>query len=172
MIALSLFNRVMFLPLLYYECRPEQGSLWSPYTPSSLQSVWHILRHRNYWLDERIKKKKNGEFPLWLSGLRTWLVSTRIQVWSLASLSGFKICVATRCGISHCCGCHIGWQLQIQPLTWEHPYATGVAPKGEKKKRVAKILMKFLWMDEKRNQEWVIQTVGSKCTLHFLLGFP
>ena len=31
------------------------------------------------------------EFPLWLSGLRTWLVSMRMWVWSLASLSGLRI---------------------------------------------------------------------------------
>ena len=33
------------------------------------------------------------EFPLWLSGLRTRLVSQRMQVLFLASLSGFK-CLA------------------------------------------------------------------------------
>ena len=32
-----------------------------------------------------------GEFPLWLSGLRTQLVSMRMQVPSLASLSGLRI---------------------------------------------------------------------------------
>ena len=31
------------------------------------------------------------EFPLWLSGLRTWLVSMRMQVPSLASLNGLRI---------------------------------------------------------------------------------
>ena len=31
------------------------------------------------------------EFPLWFSGLRTQLVSTRTWVWSLASLGGLRI---------------------------------------------------------------------------------
>ena len=35
------------------------------------------------------------EFPLWLSGLGTWPVSMRMQVRSLASLSGLRI--------QHCC---------------------------------------------------------------------
>ena len=31
------------------------------------------------------------EFPLWLSRLQTWLVSTRMRIWSLASLSGLRV---------------------------------------------------------------------------------
>ena len=34
---------------------------------------------------------QNWEFPLWLSRLKTWLVSMRMQVWSLASLSELRI---------------------------------------------------------------------------------
>ena len=30
-------------------------------------------------------------FPLWLSGLRAWLVSMRMQVWSLALLRGLRV---------------------------------------------------------------------------------
>ena len=39
--------------------------------------------------------------------------------------------------ILHCCGCGIGWQLQLQfsPLTWELPYAAGAALKRKKKKK-------------------------------------
>ena len=36
------------------------------------------------------QKKPNREFPLWLSGLRTWLVPVRMWVWSLAFLSGLR----------------------------------------------------------------------------------
>ena len=32
----------------------------------------------------------SGEFPLWLSRLQTWLISMRMQVWSLALLSRLK----------------------------------------------------------------------------------
>ena len=38
-----------------------------------------------------LKNKYCQEFPLWLSGLQTWLVSMRMQVPSLASLSKLRI---------------------------------------------------------------------------------
>ena len=37
------------------------------------------------------KKVKGWEFPVWLSRLRTWLVSMRMWVLSTASLSGLRI---------------------------------------------------------------------------------
>ena len=37
------------------------------------------------------KEKEGRQFPLWLSGLRTQLVSMRMRVRSLASLSGLRI---------------------------------------------------------------------------------
>ena len=42
--------------------------------------------------------------------------------------------------ILHCCGCGVGQKLltPIQPLTWEPPYATGVALKIKKKKKKKK----------------------------------
>ena len=52
---------------------------------------------------EGIKKSNVSEFSLWLTRLRTQLVSIRIPVQSLASLSGLRI--------RHFCGCGIGWQL-------------------------------------------------------------
>ena len=45
--------------------------------------------------EKKKKKKQSLEFLLWLSGLRTQLVSVRMQVHSLASLSGLRIW--------HCC---------------------------------------------------------------------
>ena len=45
-------------------------------------------------------KETPWECPLWLSGLRSWLVSTRMRVRFRASLS-----------IWHCCGCGVGWWL-------------------------------------------------------------
>ena len=44
-------------------------------------------------------KKRNQEFPLWLSRLRIQLASMRMQVQSLASLSGLRI----RCCHDLCC---------------------------------------------------------------------
>ena len=78
------------------------------------------------------------EFHLWLSGLRTHLVSMRMQVQSLALLSGLRI--------QHCCKCNIGsryssdlawpWHTPaaavLIPPSWELPYATGVALKRKK----------------------------------------
>ena len=63
---------------------------------------------------------KEGEFPLWLGGLQTQLVSVRMWVRSLASLSGLRIrcCCELRCRSKMCwdlhgCGCGVGWQLQL-----------------------------------------------------------
>ena len=47
------------------------------------------------------------------------------------------------CGVGHrhgsdprCCGCGVGWQLQlIGPLAWEPPYSVGAALKRQKKKK-------------------------------------
>ena len=70
------------------------------------------------------------EFPLWLSGLRTQLVSTRMQVWSLALLSGLRIqcCLKLlrRSGRSSDLVLLWLWRrpattVLIQPLAWELP---------------------------------------------------
>ena len=53
-----------------------------------------------YWLI----KERMWEFPLWLSGLRTWVVSMRKQVRSLASLSVLRI---------QCC-CELWCRSQMQ----------------------------------------------------------
>ena len=39
--------------------------------------------------------------------------------------------------IPSCCGCGVGWRLQLglDPLAWEPPYAVGVALKGQKKNK-------------------------------------
>ena len=67
--------------------------------------------------------------PLWLSGLRTHLVSMRTQIESLASLSGLRIL-----------HCHELWHRSagaalIQHLAGELPYAASAALKGKKKKK-------------------------------------
>ena len=43
------------------------------------------------------KAKGSWEFPLWLSRLRTRLVSMRMQFWFLASFSGLRTGIATSC---------------------------------------------------------------------------
>ena len=72
--------------------------------------------------------------------LAQWLTNpTRIhevaslQVWSLASLSGLRIC--------RCCElwCRPAAVAPIWPLAWERPYAVGVALKTHTKKLLLKI---------------------------------
>ena len=71
----------------------------------------------------------------------------RLQVRSLALLSGLRILVTVSCGV----GCRHGsdpallrlWHgpaaaALIRPLAWERPYATGVALKGQKDKNKTK----------------------------------
>ena len=82
-------------------------------------------------------KRPRLEFQLWLSGLRTQLVSLRIWVWPLALR------------IRHCCKLWCRWRMWlvrsdvvwlwrrlvamalIQPLAWELPYSMGEARKRE-----------------------------------------
>ena len=78
---------------------------------------------------------------MWLSRLRTRLVSIKMQVQSLASLSGS---IATCCGVGHRCGSYLTllwlWHrpaamAPIGPPSWELPCATGAAQKRQKKKK-------------------------------------
>ena len=78
------------------------------------------------------------EFPLWLSRLRTQLVSMRMRVQSLASLIGLSLAVS--CGVGSRCGSDLLllwlWHRAaavalIQPLAWELPYAAGAALKSK-----------------------------------------
>ena len=72
------------------------------------------------WTTRETKRSKKYllEFPLWLSGLRTWLVSMRMQIRSLASLSGLRIwpcCKVqprSQMQLKSCIA--VGWQLQLQ----------------------------------------------------------
>ena len=69
-------------------------------------------------------------------------VETRLQVQSLASLSGLRI---QGCGVGHRRSSDLAllwlWQrlaavALIQPLAWEPPYVSGIAlKKGKKKKK-------------------------------------
>ena len=87
-------------------------------------------------------KKKKLEFPLWLSRLRTWLVSMRMWSRSLASLSGLRIwnCHELQCRSQRQLGSGVAvavvWssaEAWIRPLAWELPYAGGVALKRKEK---------------------------------------
>ena len=65
--------------------------------------------------------KRREEFPLWLSGLQTRLVSIRIQAHPWPGSVGWGYGVATSCGVGAdaarilCCGgCGVGQQLHLQ----------------------------------------------------------
>ena len=90
------------------------------------------------WEREKEDKEKTEEFPLWLSGVWTWLVSMKMWFWSLASLSRLRLwcfcCVGHRCGSDPL----LLWLWRrlagvgpIQSLAWELPYAAGAALKNQ-----------------------------------------
>ena len=98
----------------------------------------------NITKNKGFKKMNSWEFLLWLSGLRTQLVSMRMWVRSLASFTGLRI--------RHCCKLRWGSKMPlrssvavavastltaapIQPLAWEPSYAVLKSKKINKIKR-------------------------------------
>ena len=81
----------------------------------------------------RGQKRQRQEFPSWLSGQRTQLVSMRTRVQSLALLSGLRIWC--------CCElwCRPAATAPIRPLAWDPPYAAGAALKRQKMKRKGRL---------------------------------
>ena len=106
-------------------------SLWSPPVIAlQVTDVRNFLTVIYYYRGRRSKGYVLSEFPLCLSSLWIWLVSMRMQVWSLASLNGLRIL--------QCCGCGCLWlwpaaAALIRPLAWKPPHATGAALKRKKK---------------------------------------
>ena len=93
--------------------------------------------------------KVSWEFLLCLSRLRTWLVSMRLWVRSLAQLSGLRIwpCHKLPCRIWSCCGCGVGQQLQLQ---FDPSLGISICHRcGSKKKKEKEYSMfcsNFLWL--------------------------
>ena len=56
--------------------------------PTKVCMLWIL---QNFWDSTTYKKEFIQEFPLWLSGLSTWLGSMRMWVQSLALFGGFRI---------------------------------------------------------------------------------
>ena len=86
---------------------------------------------------------KNAEFLLWLSRLRTQLVFMRMQVGSLALLSGLRIQRCSSCGVGGRRGSvltllwlwgRLAAVPPIRPLAWELPCAMGAALIKQKNK--------------------------------------
>ena len=102
------------------------------------------------------KEWDRWEFPLWLSRLRTQLVSRMMWVQSLALLSGLRkrhCCelwgrsCCRECGVGHRCGsdpillwlwCRPAAAAPVRPPAWELPYATSTSLKSKKKKKKKK----------------------------------
>ena len=85
--------------------------------------------------------------PIVAQWKQTQLVSTKIQLRSLASLSGLRIwhCHELWCRSQMRLGSELLWlwrrpgaTVLVQPLVWELPYATGVAIKRKPKKKKEK----------------------------------
>ena len=88
----------------------------------------------------------NGKLgvPIVAQQKRIRLASVRIQVPSLASLSGLRIQRCMSCGVGHRCGSDLTWLwhrpastalIRPHPLAWEPQYAAGTALKRKKKKK-------------------------------------
>ena len=128
-------------------------------------------------LQGTLKTSKAWEFPLWLSRLRTWLISMRMGVQSLTSLSGLRSwhCCKLQCrskvqldlALLWLC-CRLAAADPIWPLAWKLPNATGVALKArkEKEKKRKKKPTKH------QRQIGLDQVKTPGLTLHFLFPIP
>ena len=105
---------------------------------------------------------KSGEFLLWLRGLRPQLVSTRMWLQTLASLSALRI--QHCCKLQHRSWIQLGpqilwlwWRLaataRIQPLAWERACAVDEALK--------KIKIHKIWLFSR--QDWHIRVLYHLC---------
>ena len=92
-------------------------------------------------------KIQETEVPTVAQQKQIWLVSIRMRVQSLLSLSGLGIwcccelwCRSETAWIPHCCGCGTGQQLYLRfdpsDLTWELPWATNAALKKTTTKKM------------------------------------
>ena len=77
--------------------------------------------------------------PIVAKRKQIWLGIMRLQVGSLASISGLRIrCCRELCRskmwLGSCCGCGVAVAL-IWPQAWEPPYVVGLALKSKKKKK-------------------------------------
>ena len=124
-----------------------QREAWARKTNINIVSTQEILKAVKIPVKNPCETRmRKEEFPLRLSGLRTQLVSMRIRVQSLASLSGLRI---WHCyGVGHGCGSDLKllwlWHrpaaaAPIGSLAWEPPYAAG-AKKPKEKKRFPQFL--------------------------------
>ena len=105
-----------------------------------LKSLIKFGQLRKKYLSKNKQTKKHIGLPIMAQQKRIWLVSKRMQVQSLVSLSGLRPGVAMSCGVGHRCGsdlpllwlwCRPAAAALILPLVWEPPYAMGAAQKRQ-----------------------------------------
>ena len=87
-----------------------------------------------------------------------WLVSMRMQILSLASLSGIWHCLELWCGSQSWSGSLLAPAVAvIWPLAWELPNTTGLGEKNKKKRKERKEIMVVnskLDMTHKKGRSW------------------
>ena len=98
-----------------------------------------------------------------------------MQVRFLAFLSGLGSSVAMSCGVGHRHGLDLMllwlWRRQaatvpIRPLAWEPPYATSVAPKSKKKKKIEQRLVQVFHKRGNMNGQQIYgKILNSTCNL-------
>ena len=120
----------------------------------------------------RCLRVKVGEFPLWLSELRTQLAPMRMQVQSLALLSGLWIwhCYKLWCRLQMGLWCRLAAAALIRRLACELPYALGVALKRKKEPKWAILLKKKKKKQGLKLTNWERREMKSFC-LWECLGF-
>ena len=99
-------NKPTSCPVLYApgsSVDPVRGQLGKEGASGLRNSLLRSQEDRRQGTHGPLKMDQEEEFLLWLSGLRTTLVSMRIRVPSLALLSGLRI--------PGCCGSGVGQQL-------------------------------------------------------------
>ena len=117
---------------------------------------------QNSWMKRlRLLGKEDGRVPTVAQQLKKWLVSTRTQVWSLALLSGLRICSCRElwCRLQTwlgSCDAVAVATVPIWPLAWEPPYVSSTAWKQQKKKRKEKKKK----METGRNQVIYLQNMA------------
>ena len=130
--------------------------------------------HENAVCETQHSLKQSRGVPVVAHHRQIWLVSVRMGVQSLASLSGLKIRHCMSCGIGHRCGldpsllwlwCRRAAVALIRPLPWELPYAMGGGPPKKEKKASPQKPQCYRYIPYAciflcRNMEWISQKIN------------
>ena len=118
------------------------------FTRKENTALAHIIISPSTWLNKKKGSSHCGAgVPVVVLRKQIWLVTMRLRVGSLASISGLRI--QRCCELWHRLQTWLGADVSvamyrpaaitlIRPLAWEPPYATGAALKSKKKKKKEK----------------------------------